>query len=694
MKCFNGIYEPFPHQSNSFREHTSAVELYKALIPLRIGSLCSYRKCRKKALAERAHDDHPALVATRRKKSKQKNCAGGLRTSQTLKSIRSFGSDCLTLLTMPPFVDHANPSAMATESATTDALSRSKSADDLMLLKHIANANASVGASRPEEAVRIRSAHVSSSNQKSIRNQVPTSMQWVGSYFFDQFSRLSAGGSNDVEDDLVVAQNGGDGDDSTVGAYFAESDFLPSNWTGAVEYIPPVGLAVVAGGLCFLNPIVFVGGILTACTALGAVHAAQTSYDTCIDGNLCQIFENDPKNSKHTAVSEGRDEENNEDGSTLKRELSEVTFNNPGMDDAISEVEPEILSPQSLVKSSSGGSRLPQDPSALETCEQALEWVKCFYPPLNCKNIENLEFTGLNALEIFDVFWSDDAPFTFSEFQKKRQDKNIRYGKWEDLTGVAQPSLVQAAAKICLPLPSGTTDETSTYHNNLKERVLHFQAKTNSGLFGPPYATTTKVQRCLVANKRLLVLESKTTLKDIPFCDRFYVLDRWLITSQKRDDQYVSTMSVSCQVVFSKGCPFEATILSKSQETVTEIALQWNEMAQKALEATEQARLERLKQDEKDSADATTCNEDSKKVLSSTYESSIEVERMSSTVSRIIGNTDDDSVSVLNEDKGKPPSIPIEACSKKGTRRRPPSMRRSLSRSLSSIMKRRRSNPL
>lgn len=604
---------------------------------------------------------------------------------------------------MPPYVDHANATAVASKSESSEMLTRSKSADDLMQLKHIANSAHATGTSSsrftssnaplPDETV--ETVRTASGKEKSRSS----SMDWVGSCFFDQFSRNPASTSNDTTAGSSSTNDGNDGDDSTVGAYFAESDFLPSNWTGAVEYIPPVGLAVVAGGLCFLNPLVFVGGILTACTAIGAVRAAQTSYDTCIDGNLCNIFQNETKNEKSTVDTEGRDEENQKDAQPLERDLSDMTFNHLGMEDALSLAEPEILQSPGLIRNASADSRIRHDASALETCEQALEWVNYFYPPLNCKNVENLEFSGLNALEIFDVFWSDDAPFTFSEFQRKRQDKNIRFGKWEELSGVTQPSLVQSAAKIALS--TNSIDETPMFHNNLKERVLHFQAKTNSGLFGPPFATTTKVQRCLVANKRLLVLESKTTLKDIPFCDRFYVLDRWLITSQKRDDQYVSTMSVSCQVVFTQGCPFETTITNKSQETVTEIALQWNEMAQKALEATEQARLERLKQSEKGSDGHTSSMVSPRKERPSTIGSvsndmdlSIEVERISRTVSRIIGNSKDESVAVISADESITRSRQVDPNSSKGTSRRPPSMRRTLSRSLSNIMKRRRSNPL
>jgi len=200
------------------------------------------------------------------------------------------------------------------------------------------------------------------------------------------------------------------------------------------------------------------------------------------------------------------------------------------------------------------------------------------------------------------------------------------------------------------------------------------------------------VQRCLVANKRLLVLESKTSLKDIPFSERFYVLERWLITSQKREDRYVSSMSVSCQVVFTQGCPFEKTIVTKSQETVAEIALQWNEMAQAALRKTEQARQERLKQDNEENGVADNEVRKSPKTASvggNDIDTSIEVERMSRTVSRIIGQTDDESISITTAEVIKPP--PDLSAGKNSLRGK--TVRRSLSRSFSNMMKRRKSHP-
>jgi hypothetical protein len=514
-------------------------------------------------------------------------------------------------------------------------------------------------------------------------------MEKFGSYIFESFSKkqeTTASTAGSEEFASLQKPNDGDDDDASTAStvvHFDDSDFLPSNWTGVAEYIPPLGMAVVAGGLLFMAPIVFVGGILTACTALGAVHAAQASYETCFEGKLSQIYEGE-KDRSETDEKHQTDPTTTHQKESQKQVPSEVGFDVTEIGDSSSEVKSQVLNAPQLMEITSSRSWIPKDPSMLETCEQALEWVNHYYPPLAFKNVNNLEFKGLNALEYFDVFLADDAPYTFEELQKKRQDKNIRYGKWEDLTGVTKPSLVSAAATIESP----KNEEEPKYHHHLKQRVLNFDAKTNNGFLGPPYATTTKVQRCLVANKRLIVVESKTTMSNIPFSDRFYVLERWLITSQKRDDQYVSSMSVSCQVCFSKPCSFESFIITKSQETVTEIAKKWNEIAQKALQRTEEARRERLHQDKENSKTRRSAPSPAEEVSSDVkppdVNSGIEVECLGRSSSRIMGEGSPVVFSAEVVDVGgRPPSA-----------RRKGVVRRSLGRSFSGLIKRRQSNPV
>jgi hypothetical protein len=379
---------------------------------------------------------------------------------------------------------------------------------------------------------------------------------WMGSMFFD-----TPEGASTYDDD----------DDQSSIAYFIKSDFMQTNWSeNAVDYIPPIGFAVVAGGLALSHPILFVAG---AITALGTSIAAGATYDFCVDGAaLCHLFDS---TTITTTTNEEEVEADNESDQfpLLKQGLSEVTFTS--MEEERDHQLTLPVDDQCLLR---------QDPSTMETTKEALDWVQHYYPPLTFNAVKNVEFVGLNAIEFFDVFFANDAPYTFEEFQKKRQDKDIQYGQWETLENVQQPSLhskgVCNSADPQLPL--------------LQERILKFKAKTNS-YFGPPYATTTKVQRGLVASKRLLVLESKTTLTDIPFCDRFFVMERWVVTAEKlQDDRYHASLSVFAQVFFTKKCPFESQIYSKSEETILDIAQQWTVMAQEALKLTEQTRRVRI----------------------------------------------------------------------------------------------------
>ena len=133
------------------------------------------------------------------------------------------------------------------------------------------------------------------------------------------------------------------------------------------------------------------------------------------------------------------------------------------------------------------------------------------------------------------------------------------------------------------------------------ERELHFQAKTNNSFLGPPYATTTKQQRCWIWSKKMAVLEMKTTLRDIPFCDRFYVLERWNL-SAKKDEQgiYHLLISSTASVIFDKACPFTSQIQAKSRTSLTDVGRAWHHMAQQALSMAKQAKLDRLHQQEED----------------------------------------------------------------------------------------------
>jgi hypothetical protein len=351
--------------------------------------------------------------------------------------------------------------------------------------------------------------------------------------------------------------------------YFSKSDFAESNWTDAAGYIPPISFAVVAGGVAIFAPVTFLLGTVAAFTTVGTVRAAVATYEFCVDSPCCGVSSQEQETDAGAvpAIREG---------------VSQITFT---MDEEES-LESFFDKPEegdiASVRSVHG-----QDPAVLQTRKEVTDWVQLYYPVLKHTARENMEFVGLNALEFFEVFFDNDAPYTLKEFQSKRGDKDIQYGQWEKLDHVQQPSL-HAKAKSCPDLPS-----------LVRDRVLTFKVK-NISYFGPPYVPATKVQRALVASKRLLVLESKNTVSDVPFCDRFFVLERWVVTAEKMSDGlYHLNASIYSQAFFTKKCTFESQIVSKSESSFKDISKQWHIMAQEGLKLTEKSRSKRIRRKQK-----------------------------------------------------------------------------------------------
>jgi hypothetical protein len=377
--------------------------------------------------------------------------------------------------------------------------------------------------------------------------------------------------SDDCDLRLLPTDDSSSSGDSSVG-YFDPADFITTNWESTVDIIPPVGFAVMASGFALLHPVLFVAGALTAFGAVGAIHAMRETYVFCFDGALCNVVAEDE---------EKKPKKNDDDMDPL----SEVTYTLTEEDSG--QVMHQLMNLNDLTDNACAPAVQEKfsvhrsDPSRLET-KEALKWVDHHYPSLEFTAVDKIEFVGLNALEFFNVFFANDAPYTFEEFQKKRQDKDIEYGLWEDLHRVQQPSLHQKALSC--------TDLSLSF----QERILNFKAKTNN-YFGPAYATTCKVQRALVASKHLLVLESKTRISDVPFSDRFHLMERWVVTADKQQDRYVSSLSICTQVFFTSGCPFQSKIKSATKDTYFEIAKTWCIMAQEALILTEEHRFKRLR---------------------------------------------------------------------------------------------------
>ena len=63
--------------------------------------------------------------------------------------------------------------------------------------------------------------------------------------------------------------------------------------------------------------------------------------------------------------------------------------------------------------------------------------LKTHFPPLVKQVVKDVPFPHLNAQEFFNVFFSDNAPYSYKEFQKTRGDVDIVYEKWDSTTAIS-----------------------------------------------------------------------------------------------------------------------------------------------------------------------------------------------------------------------------------------------------------------
>mmetsp|Transcript_53310 Transcript_53310/g.129576 ORF Transcript_53310/g.129576 Transcript_53310/m.129576 type:complete len:856 (-) Transcript_53310:79-2646(-) len=356
----------------------------------------------------------------------------------------------------------------------------------------------------------------------------------------------------------------------------------------------------------------------------------------------------------------------------------------PPLNESKSHVQPSSIQIESQHTTESQNNSTPNRTQM--DVKSSLEFVQQFYPTLGVQSsVQNVEFHGLNAKEFFDVFFADDAPFGFEAFHKARKDKDVEYGQWETLEDVLKPCLLPTAPSVSSK--SSTHSATATIPP-IQERVVTYQAKTNS-MFGPPFAPTTKIQRAMQVSKKMLMLEIKTTLADIPFADRFYLMERWVVTSEKETDKKnkgttptkkssrstsCACLSVTSQVFFTQSCPFESTVHKESAKQINQICKQWNEMAQEALKRTEETRRQRL-EDEKvenlndddedsidDTEDGTTSSSDGDQTVPTSYpptsDGEIEIEHVSRQKSWVVG---DAQPVVIDAEYDDNPINPIKA---------------------------------
>lgn len=357
-------------------------------------------------------------------------------------------------------------------------------------------------------------------------------------------------------------------------AYFEPIDFRASNWIKAMD-VPTFGLAVVALTTAITHPIFFVAGALTL---FGTATVVGVSHEFFTEGPVGKLFcfKNDTPLDEIASVHEFETQVEDDDQKCSQKNQTRTDFS-------------KHAEPSALPVGERSSARLASESTFLSMQKLPDNWIEGHYPPLENEIVNRRGFFGLNVIQFFRVFFADKAPYNFLEFQKKRGDLDIVYGPWKD---------TEASGPLSLMVENKAFPSELEYLS-YQGRALTFRAKTNSFL-GPPYATTTKTQRILIISKKLAVLESKTTLADIPFCDRFYVMERWIIAAAKNDGRYTCIISAHGQVFFTKSCPFEHQIRTNSKSTVKDVATAWGDMAQEALKLTEKAKRERLRRNQRE----------------------------------------------------------------------------------------------
>jgi len=561
--------------------------------------------------------------------------------------------------------------------------------------------------------------------------------------FLLEMQRSSNDDDDDDDDAGSVSSSSTAGSISSVlSGYFEPSDFMPwEELYARAEYAPHVGFAMVAGGFACLHPILFLAGVVTA---LGALRAATHTYEyatcntteeqkqkqqqlknedsdtytsalrdclpsiigfnnSCGISNISNIYNNNniadtDKTEKgkggiatiHSIITEGDDSVPALAKTTSSSSTVESTNRNVvDIDGDFINNSKEIVSNSvpSIIQSPPKGQTIVEDEPS--STIDPIKWIKDNHPNLPAIALDHVEFRGLNANEFFDVFFADDAPFGFPAFHKLRRDKEVQYGTWDN----------------SIPTNNSLNDDMNNIKNvNVsmipssivtKEREVEYHAKNNAFL-GPPYALTSKTQRAYFVSKKIFVIEIKTTLKDIPFCNKFYLIERWIVdgtgtsssinsknsnnnrkhttkkqqhnTDTEKDRNHNPSrassshciyLTVTSKCYFTEECPFESAIVKESAKQIGEISKCWYAMAQDGLKRTEETRTKRLRQQQQKRLQKEQHMKDISSLLST--------ESLSATSSTTTNNFDNDESIEIEHVNDKDRS---SSGSRSGTRRR------------------------
>eukprot|EP00979_Chaetoceros_neogracilis_P007064 scaffold1472_cov245-Chaetoceros_neogracile.AAC.7 len=415
------------------------------------------------------------------------------------------------------------------------------------------------------------------------RDQVgamPQVMPLGSSYSDDTVTPCHTNVSSNIADHSIAAMM----EEPPQETYFLMTDFAKINWMETVTSHSTESLSLgfisVMAAAVVIHPILFVTGAATAVWAVGVVHAVEKGYEFFSDGQFKNMFWAD---SEVEQFQSGEEDESDNHGISDMNQSTPIDISSPSKDSN----RFNSLSPLPILTSPLMTPLAHIHKRHVTSLDAA---IVSHFPQLDT-DVVSAEFPGLNALEFFHVFFSDDAPYSYKEFQHTTGDVDIQYGKWKKSNANPcsfHPNVKAAQCKSHFPTCSRN------------ERVLRFKTLAKS-YFGPAYASAKKTQQVTKFSTRLVIMESKTELFDIPYSDRFFILERWVIESTKHDKKsnpsmlYTTKLSVSVQVFMLKSCNWERQIRSKTLSTMTSLVTSWSEKATQALDLTLKRKLERMR---------------------------------------------------------------------------------------------------
>ena len=156
------------------------------------------------------------------------------------------------------------------------------------------------------------------------------------------------------------------------------------------------------------------------------------------------------------------------------------------------------------------------------------------------KEYDILQSTFSVSLEKFwDLFYSDDASFSFKHFHIIQKQKDIKVSNWEEDKAESKEE----------------DDDITTFKRNFNMKVA---------IKGVPFCSSSKCLRESIVTKSptKIEFESKVQTPDVPYGNYFYLKERWIVGSiDPQGDKVYLRVFISINMV--KSTIFKSKIESR-----------------------------------------------------------------------------------------------------------------------------------